>query len=205
MQRNATLAGILGAVLAGAPLATHADPVAVSIVETSVISDRSGNTRVLVKPGDLSSFEDQFITAATLSFTLPGLQALRDLPVRVYLLATEWSAGTVTWDAPWAAPGGDFDDAHYDTVVLASGSREETLRLDVTSLVRAIVEGEYGRYGFLITVPAYDGTGFRGADLAALGTLTGATLEVDSRASVVAAQAALARRALAGSGEGSLD
>ncbi|MGQ0721911.1 MAG: hypothetical protein ACT4PE_10095 [Candidatus Eiseniibacteriota bacterium] len=58
-----------------------------------------------------------------------------------------------------------------------------------------------GRYGFLITVPDCDAIGFRGSDLATLGTLTGATLEVDSRTSVVAARAAAARRAWASQGE----
>jgi hypothetical protein len=195
---------IVGALLAVA-LPVSADPVQVPIVETGVISDRAGNTRILVKPGDLSAFADRLITSAVLTFALPGLPAARNLPVRVYPVASDWSAGTVTWDLPWTAPGGDFDDAYYDTVVLASGSRETALNLDVTSIIRAIVEGEYGRYGFLLTVPAYDGVGFRAVDLGTLGTLTGATLEVDSRASVVAARAAQARRAEVGRGERALD
>jgi hypothetical protein len=188
---------IVGALLAIA-LPVSADPVQVSIVEAGVISDRAGNTRILVKPGDLSAFADRLITSAVLTFALPGLPVARDLPVRVYPLTTDWSAGTVTWDSPWTASGADIDDAYYDTVVLASGSRVTSLSLDVTSIVRAIVEGEYGRYGFLITVPGYDGVGFRAADLATLGTLAGAALEVDSRASVVAARAAQARRAQVG-------
>jgi hypothetical protein len=203
MHPHAKDAAIIGALLAVA-LPVAADPVQVPIVETGVISDRTGSTRILMKPGDLSEFEGQLITSAVLSFVLPGLPAARIVPVRVYPLTTDWSAGTVTWDSPWVAAGADFDDAYYDTVVLASGSRETTLSVDVTSIVRAIVEGEYGRYGFLITVPAYDGVGFRPADLSTLGTLTGATLEVDSRASVVAARAAQVRRAQAGRSEAGL-
>jgi hypothetical protein len=201
----AKIMGTVGTVIASLPLLASADPMQVPIVETGVISDRAGNTRILVKPADLAELEDRLITSAVLTFTLPGLQAPRDLPVRVYPVASDWSSGTVTWDSPWTAPGGDFDDAYYDTVVLASGSRETAVHLDVTSIVRAIVEGEYGRYGFLLTVPAYDGVGFRAADLATLGTLTGATLEVDSRASVVAARAAQARRAQVGRGERALE
>ncbi|MGQ0722376.1 MAG: DNRLRE domain-containing protein [Candidatus Eiseniibacteriota bacterium] len=198
-------AAIVAALIASTALPAFADPVQVPIVETAVISDRAGNTRILVKPGDLSAFDDRLITWAELHFTLPGLLAARDVPVRVYPLTQDWSAGAATWDSPWVKPGGDFEDAYYDTAVLAAGSRETSLSLEVTSIVRAIVEGEYGRYGFLITVPGYDGAGFRPADLATLGTLTGATLEVDSRTSVVAARAAQARRAQAGRGEGVME
>jgi hypothetical protein len=203
MRPHAKDAALVGAILAIA-IPVSADPVQVPIVETGVISDRAGNTRILLKPGELSEFEDRLITSAVLTFALPELPAARNVPVRVYPLTTDWSAGTVTWDSPWVVAGADFDDAYYDTVVLASGSRETALSLDVTSIVRAIVEGEYGRYGFLITVPAYDGVGFRAADLSTLGTLTGATLEVDSRTSVVAARAAQVRRAQAGRSEAGL-
>jgi hypothetical protein len=205
MRSHAKGTAIVGALIASVALSASADPVQVPIAETGVISDRLGSTRILVKPGDLSAFEDRLITWAGLTFTLPGLPAARNLPVRVYPLTADWSAAAATWDSPWATPGADFDDAYYDTVVLAAGSRETLLSLDVTSIVRAIVEGEYGRYGFLITVPSYDGVGFRPTDLATLGTLTGATLEVDSRTSVVAARAAQARRTSIGKGEGSLD
>jgi hypothetical protein len=173
MLAKARSAAIAGALFASLPLSASADPVQVPIAETGVISDRAGNTRILMKPGDLSAFEDRLITWAGLTFTLPGLPAARDLPVRVYPLTTDWSAATVTWDAPWGGAGGDFDDAYFDTVVVQAGSREASLSLDVTSIVRAIVEGEYGRYGFLITVPSYDGEGFRPTDLATLGTLAG--------------------------------
>jgi hypothetical protein len=195
MRSHPRRATIVGTLLTSIALSASADPVQVPIAESGVISDRVGNTRILMKPGDLSVFEDRLITWAGLTFTLPGQIATRDLPVRVYPLTTEWTAGTVTWDSPWTTAGGDFDDAYFDTVVITTGTRATSLSLDVTSIVRAVVEGEYGRYGFLITVPGYDGVGFRAADLATLGTLSGATLEVDSRTSLIAARAAQARRA----------
>jgi hypothetical protein len=205
MCPHASYAWFVGALLTSMASSALADPVQVSVVETGVISDRSGNTRILVRPGDLSAFDELLITSARLTFTLPGQVSTRDLPVRVYPLTTDWSAGTATWDSPWTRPGGDFADAYYETAVVAVGSRRTELTLDVSAIVRAMVEGEYGRYGFLLTVPEYDGVGFRATDLATLGTLTGASLEVDSRHSVVAARAAAARRAQLGKGERALD
>jgi hypothetical protein len=148
---------------------------------TAVISDGEGSSRVLIRPGDLAAVRGRLVTSAFLSLTLPGEPAARNIPVRIYPLTSDWSSGSVTWGSPWTEAGGDVEVAYYDTGVVKAGSRATTLSLDVSPMVRAMAQGEIGEYGFLVTVPEYDGTGFRTADLATLGTLTAASLTIDYR------------------------
>jgi hypothetical protein len=168
-------------VLAVAASPVFAGKITVSTASTAVISDGAGSSRVLIRPGDLSAIRGRLVTSAYLTFTLPGQAAERDIPVRVYPLTSDWNAGSVTWESPWTASGGDVEGTYYETRVVKAGARPMELRLDVSPMVRAMAQGEIGEYGFVVTVPGYDGAGFRSADLSTLGTLTAAVLEIDYR------------------------
>jgi hypothetical protein len=66
----------------------------------------------------------------------------------LYRLTSPWSEGSVTWDAPWITPGGDFDSSQ----AFASFLPNQTscmLEIDLTDLVREWVNGT-PNYGFLL-------------------------------------------------------
>jgi hypothetical protein len=67
----------------------------------------------------------------------------------VHPVNSMWDEGTANWTAPWATPGGDVGPA--DSVTRLGSARINTwLRLDVTNIVAAIVEGGAPNYGFAV-------------------------------------------------------
>jgi hypothetical protein len=113
---------------------------------------------------------------------------------------SSWTAGSASWSSPWTNEGGDLDDAYYDIVTLDPGSTGGKLRLDVSSMIRAMAVGEIGEYGLALTVPEYRAVGFRSDELAALGSLSSATIHIDYRARSKVAVAEQTRGPVAKSG-----
>ena len=167
-------------------LGSFAAPTAAATLEVvatpTVISDGEGKSRVLLEIGDLSRIRGKVISRATLEIDLPAVEAPRNLPVQVSPLLSSWTAGTASWTSPWLNEGGDLDNAYYDIVELDAGSRGGKLRLNVSSMVRAMAVGEIGEHGLALTVPEYDAEGFTSGELAALGSLSSATILIDYRA-----------------------
>jgi len=67
----------------------------------------------------------------------------------LYRVTTSWSEDTVTWNNPWAAAGGDFDD----TISFASFMPDQSgcmVTLNITDLVQRWVNGTYPNYGILM-------------------------------------------------------
>jgi hypothetical protein len=113
---------------------------------------------------------------------------------------SSWASGSASWASPWTNAGGDLDDAYYDIRTLSGGSRGGTLRLDVSSMIRAMAVGEIGEYGLALTVPEYRAAGFASDELVALGSLSSATIHIDYRARSKVAMAEQTRGPVAKAG-----
>ncbi len=101
-------------------------------------------------PGQVPS--NTTVASATLQLNCTNYGAM----MQVYRLTSDWSEDTVTWNSPWASPGGD-----YDAAVVVNGDCTATgLRtIDVTEFVQMWVDGT-PNYGILLTDTGTDGIDF---------------------------------------------
>jgi len=72
--------------------------------------------------------------------------------VEVFPVTTDWeSAGTASWSSPWHSAGGDFSkDVACGSVTLKNEDGEKEVRVNVTLVVKAWVEGVLPNNGIMI-------------------------------------------------------
>jgi hypothetical protein len=169
-------AALLLAVLAGTAAARS---VTRGVTDVTVISDGEGASRVLFKLDSGVALGDVAVRRATLSFRTAARAESEVVRLRVYPVTAQWTAGAAGWTS-WSSAGGDIDDEVYAKADVTLGGAGSTVRLDVTDLVREIVLGTADN-GFLLTVDPSEGAGISAADIDALSSLTGGTLEVEYR------------------------
>ncbi|MFN8179835.1 MAG: hypothetical protein U0167_18030 [bacterium] len=148
------------------------------ISDVRVISDGSGHVRLLVNPGSLLALQGKFVEAAVLTLPMDGQILTRELDVRVFPITRSWESGVVTWTTPWSRAGGDVDERRMCAERLADGERPTTLRLNISGIVREMVDGSIDCHGFLLGVARHQGAGFRPEELARFGGLQGLALRV---------------------------
>ncbi len=156
-----------------------ADRAELPLGTATIISSEAGAARVLFRAPDLAALGDPLIFSAHLEFTLPRAATGPETYVQVNAITRDWATGSVSWTSPWTRAGGDRDDTYFRSGQV--DAEATALRLDVTSLVRAMVEGEIESYGFMLSVPYGVGEGFRAAELSRLGTLSAGRLVVEHR------------------------
>ncbi len=143
------------------------------------IQREDGEARVLFRVPGLAELTGQFVTGATLEIPLARAAAERDVDVYLFAVSQDWTDGAVSWTSPWRIPGGEWDLDHYAIANLGPRNGTGVLRFDVSTLVRAMVDGDVPAHGFILTAGPAEGVGrFRPEDLAALGDLSNATLSV---------------------------
>jgi hypothetical protein len=149
--------------------------------DVATISDGRGAHRVLFRLHGYDPGEDTMIARAILKLELQGAPDARELEIRVYPVMTPWDPETVRWDRDWDRPGGDIRDEVYARkyVELSRGAHE--IGIDVSSLVKEVVEYGLDAHGFLLTVAPNSGDGIRSEDLARFSGLANAALEVTYR------------------------
>ena len=179
MRRSLGTLVLIGAVLcfsAAAGAATRD----LSISGVQAIRRTDGEGRVLFRVPELTALSGQFVTSASLEIPLRrGVAVERDVDVYLFALSQAWSDGAATWDSPWRIPGGEWPVDDYGVAHIRSGRQGAVLHFDVSTLVRAIVDGEAPPHGFILTAGPAEGVGrFLPGDLSALGDLAGATLHV---------------------------
>lgn len=154
-----------------------------NVVEYAAIENGAGAARILFKVNaGMRDLENVAIWRATLKVPLAGDGSAEPLRIRVYPVGRDWNAGSVDWHSGWDRPGGDFEREMYargEISPVRGGTQE--LEVDVTGLVKEIVEAGFPAYGFLVTVHPGDGEGLRLADVSRFGALTGAELEIRYR------------------------
>jgi hypothetical protein len=149
--------------------------------EGVVIANARGESRVLFRFDRLDALREELVTSAWVSLPLPGLVPMADVNVEIYGLATSWEGRQPTWNTPWSTPGGDIEDTDSFEVTLYEGERVRLLRLDVTHMIRGMVEGTFPENGFILTARAGGREGFTALESAVLGGLQGGKLIIDYR------------------------
>jgi hypothetical protein len=92
------------------------------------------------------------IDRATLELTVsPASDDSTFAAIRVCPIIVNWNQDDAAWEAPWATPGGDFDNVNYaEYAVNLTGS--QTINIDVTDLCMRWADGQLPYFGFLIGV-----------------------------------------------------
>lgn len=170
--------GLVAGLLITAP-AVKGARLQVPLTGTDVITNEGGDARVLMTfgPLDLPAGRAIWVSTAYLDVPLSGERLTRRIEVQAYAVSTAWTRGTATWTSPWRTPGGDVEgDVPY--VEMDEASDPSGIAIEVTSLVESALRTGAGEARLMLTVPAGRGEGFSAADRAALGQLSGATLNI---------------------------
>ena len=152
------------------------------VADVTVIENGEGAARVLFRCPPVHAAEGLAVRRATLTLSITGPSEARTVHLQVHPVTREWDPRTVSWESGWSRPGGDFDDELYARTRVALDRGATTAHLDVTSLVKEIVESGFVVDGFILTVAPRDGEGIRTEDLSRLEGLTGATFDLMYRA-----------------------
>jgi len=158
-----------------------AEPTEVEISSIDVITSPSGESRILLKPGDLSRFRAELVLNAVLEIRLSGIAPIEPLDVRIEPLTHDWTDGTATWTSPWIAPGGDVDAAYGLTARIEKDLTGQVLYADVSEILRGWADSELTEDGFLLSVPPVKGLGFDSEEMSVLGESLLVKLIVDYR------------------------
>jgi len=130
----------------------------VEVTDLATIS--SGDTTRFLLQFDLpSGLEGSTIDYAQLLFTAQADSGSEEsLDIAGYRVTTEWDMGLVSWDHPWANPGGDYNDSSL-TVSTISGQESERVNLDITGISSAWVKGR-PNYGLILKALLKKGRNF---------------------------------------------
>lgn len=137
-----------------------------AVSDVTATSDSRGGSRVLFHWAP--EFDrDVAVRKATLRFEPSGEPVARALTVRVYPVTAPWAgSGDVSFDADiWSY--GHLNLADRGPVIL-----------DVTTVVKDLVEGGRRAYGFVVAADGAEEEGLSQADLARLAGLSNATIDV---------------------------
>jgi hypothetical protein len=133
-----------------------ADETIIPLSDPVQITAPGGSTsRLLYKPVIVFPDSTININQAILEVTvnLPE-QESTFVVVRVSPITVEWSRDNVSWNSPWAVPGGSFEDAPYaEYALLATG--QKTLHIDLTDLWMRWADGRLPYLGFMVGFPEY--------------------------------------------------
>ena len=166
------LLATLGLVLLAAP--ASAERMNAGVTDVTAVSDSRGSTRILFRAGPTQRMENVAVRRAWLRWTA-GEGEVQRVALQVHAMGGEWNAG----GADWASSEGLNAEVYSRQEVELGGARE--IRLDVTRLVKEILEQGTAPEGFVLTVDPTEGDGLRQAMLEGLGDLGQATLQVEYR------------------------
>ena len=173
-MKNARLASVmplaLAAILGAAALSRASEPT-LSLSRT-VITDSYGRSRVLFEIPSLQEYREEWVSSATLILDLPPGSFPGEVELLVDAVATPWG-GSATWSSPWTHPGGDVEGQTGDGTTLAAGPSPSQVRLDVTTALRGMVEGDLGEYGLIVYPSDPAKAGFTAAESQVLASANG--------------------------------
>jgi hypothetical protein len=122
------------------PIETHA-----------VITDSSGNARVLIGFGELEELSGKKILYAKclLNVVLDSCEA-QPAEIEVRPVSSSWSAAQATWESPWDSSGGDLLTDRLMTVTAQRGVGASEIMM--TELVQAWTNSELDNNGVALLV-----------------------------------------------------
>ncbi len=174
MRHFLTLSVLILASVAGA------NEVGQSVDGVATISNGEGQSRILLSLQPEVEAENAAVWKARLRFELAGTEAERVLPVVLHPITSPWNPGAVSWQSGWQTPGGDFDEELFARAELNLGA-PGPVSIDVTSLVKEIVEDGYTCYGFILTADRSVGVGISSEDLSRFENLGAAEMDISYR------------------------
>ena len=160
---------------------THAASASLNVQDSAVIMNDRGEGRILIRTQDIGDMRNAALGRAILILPLGGNTAQRTLHVQVHPVTRSWDPLGVTWNSGWSRPGGDYLDDLYARCLIDLAGGAATVGIDVTSIVREILDGSVEAHGFLLTVPPHDGAGLLAADLARFQRVADGRLEIKYR------------------------
>ncbi len=159
----------------------HAERQIGGVTDVTPIVNESAEGRILLRL-ELPAFpENVAIRRAILFFDVPADVENRSLPLRVHPVTTSWNPSTADWTSGWTRPGGDFPEDLFARAELESGREAGTGIIDLTALVKEVVEDGFEADGLLVTLDPNFGAGIREADLGLFASLSAGRLEISSR------------------------
>ncbi len=164
----------------------HADELTLEMLEVAVMTSEMGESRVLFRTEDWAATSSTVVTSASL--TLPssgwseadsseasGLFAIQVLPV-----SEAWSSIGAEWDERWLdASRGSFGVETYARELIdPSRAARSDFSLDLTGVVKQAIDDGTFANGFLLAVPASEGSGLDERELGAFASLGRARLTI---------------------------
>lgn len=161
----------------------RAELVTSGVTDVTPFMKNAEEGRILMRLNFPTLAENAAIRRALLFFDYPaGADEGGVLPLRIYPVTTPWNAGAVDWEGGWTRPGGDFPEDLFARAEIELGRNGGTGIIDLTALVKEILEDGFVADGLLVTIDPNFGEGIRVADLAKLEGLASGRLEISSRA-----------------------
>jgi hypothetical protein len=139
----------------------------------TTVEDGAGNARIFFKMADPVSLGYVAISRASVQFDLTGTPRSGRLGLQVHPVTATWSPGAVAWST-------DFDQSVYGRTEVDLG-RGGSVSLDMTYLVKEILESGAASLGFVLTAHATEAMGLQAADLSRFANLGSATVEIKYR------------------------
>ena len=151
------------------------------VTDVTTIADGQGSSRMLFRLASAIEVPDIAIRSAQLTFTVSRAASERKVALRIHPVTTAWSAGAAGWTG-WSRDGGDFDEDLFGRVEVDLSSSSE-VRIDVTAVMKEVLEEGMQVDGFILTVDPREGAGIAAGDVSAFSGLSDATLEMTYRKS----------------------
>jgi uncharacterized repeat protein (TIGR01451 family) len=114
----------------------------------------AGAERRVVIGFDLSSISPLSTVLTSTLFLYEDDQGPAGQIISVHPVTTNWAEATVTWNTPWATPGGDVDPA---TATFTPDVKQGYKNIDMTSVTADWVSAPPSNYGLLLQASAPDG------------------------------------------------
>jgi hypothetical protein len=179
MSAKGSLIGVvLVAFMVTSPAA--AEKVSRSVVGVDTIEHESGVGRILFRADLDMEDENVAVRRALLRVPLASHEFSRAMTLRVHPVTTEWSRGSVGWTTGWTRPGADFEDLLHGRTEVSRTSEGEIV-VDISILVKEIIEHGAPNRGFILIRDPDEGLGLPASDLSGLGSLAGATVQIEWR------------------------
>lgn len=143
-----------------------ADQLARQITDVATDEVASGRSRIVFSCDTSMLGDDAVVRQALLRFELAGEAVERTVSLRVHPLTSSRGGGALAYDeGQWARASVDL-------------SRSGSVVVDLTPLVKEIVEWERPAYGFLVTVDPAEGDGLASSEASRLAGIADGTLDI---------------------------
>jgi hypothetical protein len=165
---------VVGAVIAASfTPPSSAETLRLAVKDVTTVQDGLGNSRVFFDMADPGVLGDVAVSSASVQFDLAGSSRVGTLDLAVHPVLATWSPGAATWST-------DFDESVYDRTEVDLG-RTGPVSLDVTLLVKEMLEAGVATTGFVLTAAVTEVPGLQSEDLSRLANLASGTVEIRYR------------------------